>query len=545
LPPERVVRRPASEAVASLPRTPAQNTTPFKPESPAGQLPSDDQCHARDEKELVQNELNAWSRFSCPGRFPWPEMVDPLVRLERYDGMPIGGALAALPALVESGLAAVDQLFPMTIERSMQEIAMALISLASISRTPSIDVLQLRAPSGWKKILCAKRLPNNQTVAELIRLVCSDPANIARWNANCVSRFVAKMSGFDALLSVNDCRRIYANGERVDSSSESARRMLLARCRVAPWAQSLEGRPFFFVGGALSRESRAWLSERIFSRSHGELSELWTGRMRPMLSDKHPVTVILGAGGLFPEFFARLFRMGHHVLSYLLSGESPWPDAEFTSQDVKVTNGQLIRLEFAERALPLAEGASFRELRCRMAGNRQIVVICSNPGLDLKVLAGNILAEFNADCFLDYLGRHSALDGLCEGIVYPAEEMAKAGSNAVTPGSFRPFGAHHAVRKFVNAIKLVSFRAENMLAQIIRERVSQPDKATLILQGLLSSPADLVPDLRRQTLAIRLHPQVREGYEESLRHLCFELNLTETVFPTSDLRLVYAVGSPV
>jgi hypothetical protein len=233
--------------------------------------------------------------------------------------------------------------------------------------------------------------------------------------------------------------------------------------------------------------------------------------------------------------------MGHHVLSYLPSGESPWPDAEFTSQDVKVTNGQLIRLEFAERALSLAEGAGFRELRCRMADNRQIVVICSNPGLDLKVLAGNILAEFNADCFLDYLGRHSALDGLCEGIVYPAEEMAKAGSNAVTPGSLQPFGAHHAVREFVNAIKLVSFRAENMLAQIIRERVS----ATLILQDLLSSPADLVPDLRRQTLTIRLHPQVREGYEEPLRHLCFELNLTETVFPASDLRLVYAVGSPV
>jgi hypothetical protein len=98
---------------------------------------------------------------------------------------------------------------------------------------------------------------------------------------------------------------------------------------------------------------------------------------------------------------------------------------------------------------------------------------------------------------------------------------------------------------FVNAIKLVSFRAENMIAQIIRERVSQPDKVTLMLQDLLSSPADLVPDLRRQALTIRLQPQVRDGYEEPLRHLCSELTLTESVFPTSDLLLVYAVGSPV
>jgi hypothetical protein len=229
------------------------------------------------------------------------------------------------------------------------------------------------------------------------------------------------------------------------------------------------------------------------------------------------------------------------VLSYLPSGEPPWPDAEFTFQDIKLMNGQLIRLQFAERALLLG-GASFRELRCRMADGRQIVVICSNPELDLKVLTGNILAEFNAACFLGYLGMHSALDGLCEGIVDPAEETAKAGSNAVTADPFRSLGTRHSVRDFVNAIKLVSFRAENMMEQIIREHVSQPDKATLVLQDLLSSPADLVPDLRHQTLTIRLHPQVRDGYEEPLRHLCSELTLTETIFPACDLRLVYAVG---
>jgi hypothetical protein len=265
--------------------------------------------------------------------------------------------------------------------------------------------------------------------------------------------------------------------------------------------------------------------------------------MEPMLSNEHPLTVILGAGGLFPELFGRLFRMGYHVLSYLPSGEPPWPDVEFTSQDIKLINGQLVRLQFAERPLSLAEGASFRELRCRIAENRQIVVICSNPALDLKVLAGSILAEINAVGFLDYLGMHSPLDELCEGIV-DAEKL-KAGSNAVTPGSIRHLGAHYAVKQFVSTIKLITFRAKNMIAQIIRERVSQPDKVACVLEDVLSSPADLVPDLRHQTLTIRLQPQFRDRYEEPLRHLCTELNRTETVFPTSDLRLVCAVGDPV
>jgi predicted RecB family nuclease len=541
---KRVTRQRRSEAAASPPQEPVQKAAPAIPKSSGGQPASRDQWHAQHEREILQKELDAWSRFTCPGHVPWPEIADPLVRLERYDGMPSGGALAALPALVESGLAAVDQLFPTTVGRSLQEVAMALIALASVSRTPSVEALQLLAPAGWKKVLFSERLPDNRTVAELIKLICSAPSNIARWKAHCVGRFLAKMSRLDGLLSVNGCRRLYADGERASSGSESARRMLLARCIGEPWVQALKGRPFFLVCGDLSSDRRSWLSKRIFSSSQGELGELRMGKMQAMLLNQDRVTVIFGAGGLFPAFFERLFKMGHHVLSYLLSEESPWPDSEFRSQDVKLLSGQTTRLQFAERALPLADGVHFRELRCLTTDSRQIGVISSDRELDLKALAGSLMVKFSAVRFLDYLRVHSALDGLCEGILDPTQEKAKAGNEGVTPRSFRAFGPHHAVREFLNAIKLISFRAENMMAQIIRERVSQPDKVVLMLRDLLSSPADMVPNLKHETLTVRLHPQILDGCEEALRHLCSELNPTETVFPATDLRLVYEVASP-
>jgi hypothetical protein len=273
------------------------------------------------------------------------------------------------------------------------------------------------------------------------------------------------------------------------------------------------------------------------------LAELQTAEMQPMLLNRHGVTVIFGAGGLFREFFAKLFKMGHHVLSYQFSEGSPWPDGEFRSQDVKLLNGQFSPFQFAERALPLAEGVSFRELRCRTGDGRQIVVISSDRELDLNALAGTLLVELSSVRFLDHLRVHSALDALCEGIVGPAEETAKAGNEAVTPRSLRPFGPHNAAREFVSAIKLMAFRAENMISHILRERVPQSDKAVIILRHLLNSPADLVPDLRHQTLTVRLRPQILDGCEEALRHLCSELNPTETVFPATDMRLVYEVGS--
>lgn len=492
----------------------------------------------------MQKELDVWSRFSCPVHFPWPEIIRPIIRLERYDGMPNGGALAALPALVESGLAAVDQLFPMTVERSMQEVAMTLIALASVSRAPCIDALQLLAPVGWKKILYAERLPDNRTVSELIKLICSTPANIARWKAHCAGRFLSKISGLDALISVNGCRRLYVGGESVGPGSGSAKQMLLARCIVDPWAQTLNGRPFLFICGGLSSGRRAWLNKRIFSGYHAELAELRTGKMPPLLQNQDRVTVVFGDGGLFREFFARLFRMGHHVLSYQQSAEPRWPDGEFRPQDVKLLSGQIVRMPFAERTLSLAEGVRFRELRCLTTDGRQMVIISSDRELDLKAVASSVMVEFRALDVFDYLRMHSALDGLCEGIVDLTEEAAKAGNEAVTSRSFQPFAPHYAVSEFLNTIKLISFRAEKVLAQIICERVTQPDKVALVLRDLLSSPADLVPNLRRQTLTVRLHPQNPDGCEGGLRHLCCELNPTETFFPGTDWRLAYEVASP-
>lgn len=544
LPSKRTTRERRSEAEVLSPQKPAQKTIPATQESSTGLPSSSDQWHAGYEGDKLQEELAEWRRFNRPGCFPWPEVVNPTKRLERYDEMPMGGALAALPVFMESGLAAVDQLFPLTVERSMQQVAMALIVLSSISRISSIESLQLRAPAGWKNILCAERLPDNRTVGELIKLICSARANIANWKAHCADRFLAKISGLDTLMSVNGCRQLYVDGERVSSSRESARQMLLARSIVEPWAHTLEGRPFFFICGDLSRDRRVWLNKRIFSSSQSEFGDLGMGSMPSMQVNQHRVTVILGAGGLFRELFARLYRMGYHVLSYQMSADLPWPDDEFRPQTVTPSSGQTVRLQFAERTLLLAKGLIFRELRCLTADSRQMVIISSDCELDLKAIAVSVMVEFSAVQLFDYLQMHFALDDMCEAIVDHIPEAARAGNDAAKPRSFRPFALHHSVGEFVSAIKLISFRAEKVLAQIIYERVSQPDKVALILRDLLSSPADLVPNLNRQTLTVRLHLANPDGCEEVLRYLCSELNPTETLFPATDLRMVYEFASP-
>jgi hypothetical protein len=41
---------------------------------------------------------------------------------------------------------------------------------------------------------------------------------------------------------------------------------------------------------------------------------------------------------------------------------------------------------------------------------------------------------------------------------------------------------------------------------------------------------------------VRLHPMTTQAHDEVVRHLCVELTATETVFPGSDLRLIYEIS---
>ena len=72
----------------------------------------------------------------------------------------------------------------------------------------------------------------------------------------------------------------------------------------------------------------------------------------------------------------------------------------------------------------------------------------------------------------------------------------------------------------------------------------EPEEADLVLRDLFKSRSDLVPDMQRKTVTVRLHARANGGREQALRHLCSELSATETVFPGTDLELIYELSTP-
>lgn len=96
-----------------------------------------------------------------------------------------------------------------------------------------------------------------------------------------------------------------------------------------------------------------------------------------------------------------------------------------------------------------------------------------------------------------------------------------------------------AQKHFVDTIKLIAYRAETALVQIVREKLKRHDDARALIRQVFTSTVDLSPDLHRKTLTVRIHQLSAAAHDGILDHLCLELTATDTLYPGTDLRLVF------
>jgi len=101
-----------------------------------------------------------------------------------------------------------------------------------------------------------------------------------------------------------------------------------------------------------------------------------------------------------------------------------------------------------------------------------------------------------------------------------------------------------ACKYFVDTIKMIAYRAETAMACILRENLARTDDTRALLRDVYNTEVDLCPDPEAHTLTVRVHHLATQMQDSAVRNLCKELNATETVFPGTELRLVYELGSP-
>jgi len=97
---------------------------------------------------------------------------------------------------------------------------------------------------------------------------------------------------------------------------------------------------------------------------------------------------------------------------------------------------------------------------------------------------------------------------------------------------------------FMNTIKMVAYRAESALVSMISPYYKNVDKdGRQLVQEILKSDADLIPDYQNNTLTVTLHTLSTPRANLAVNKLCLLLNETQTIYPQTNLRLIFKTYS--
>jgi len=98
-------------------------------------------------------------------------------------------------------------------------------------------------------------------------------------------------------------------------------------------------------------------------------------------------------------------------------------------------------------------------------------------------------------------------------------------------------------KRFMDTIKMIAYRAETALADMLREHLTHPDEARALLREVFTADADLLPDEKTGTLTVSLHHLANPLSDRALRSLAIQLNESNTIYPGTQLRLVFKLVS--
>ena len=100
-------------------------------------------------------------------------------------------------------------------------------------------------------------------------------------------------------------------------------------------------------------------------------------------------------------------------------------------------------------------------------------------------------------------------------------------------------------RLLLDVIRVIAYRAETRMMLPVMQAQGRKPHPRKLLRALLTADADILPDPANGVLRVRILGLANDACDRQLDPLLAELNATETLFPGTQLRMVYDVdGAP-
>ncbi len=321
------------------------------------------------------------------------------------------------------------------------------------------------------------------------------------------------------------------------------------------------------------------------------------------------VTLVFDREGWSPSLFLRLARKGIACITWHknFSGED-WPSDDFEVYDVAVRGpaGSVIRsVRLTEKRIVLNNGPCVRQIRRLLDNGRQVPLVTTHPTMPVEEVAGAMFSRWSQENFFKYMRDEFNLDALPEHaiedvdpdalVINPDRRKVQKRINKVKahrdrlivkasvdtridegvkakivsldeelenlkqqrgilpkhvragdlPRGERLNALPVPKRLFIDIIRMICYRAETKMMQAITEGQGRRQDGRKLLAALMRADADILPESDKGILRVRIPGLSNKAMDRELLVLIDELNRTRTVYPGTDLRLVYELQGAI
>jgi len=96
-------------------------------------------------------------------------------------------------------------------------------------------------------------------------------------------------------------------------------------------------------------------------------------------------------------------------------------------------------------------------------------------------------------------------------------------------------------KHLLDTIKIIAYRAETAMVNVIKHNMSHKDEARLLLKQIYNSSANLLVDKKNKILNVHIHNLSHWKDDAVLEKLCDFLNETQTKFPDTNMTISYKI----
>lgn len=98
--------------------------------------------------------------------------------------------------------------------------------------------------------------------------------------------------------------------------------------------------------------------------------------------------------------------------------------------------------------------------------------------------------------------------------------------------------------QFINIVKMICYRAETSLSTLIPDSFKKLENEKMaFIKSLIKRKGDIVPNYENNTITVKLYTMSTPRENRTIQEICKTLNDTRTVYPGTDLVLIYELAT--